>query len=1438
MEAIGLNPIRLDAIGIDPIRLNAIRLGVPGASSGSNRPYIDPDVLASLVAVCICDGKSNNDPDRAIIKNLVDPDNPFVVSNAAYTKGSGYADKDSPYYGALVTDGVDDLITSTKTVQEMLGGSTEVTVVSMIHQIELNSTHGKAFTNCIVATNSTTSYVRSQSNAAGKTGIYGYTYNSATQLLINNILGDKNDYEKLLADASNVLSDSEFYVASSKASTNTFSKVAWYWTFISKKSLTSDQINQVIAYYNLDKYVKPDIYYDVKKQGLSNNTPDADWYLKDFSGNGRDMQLYNFAKKLGSGIGKYNEDFKTWYQITNGTAIISHDKLRVNKVSDINGGNFIAWKQNDIKAFKARITGVPKDTNILYLYSREGSARESIAIDTDGEYDLPYSHSYTSGVGFAINSNFPREIYIGVTIEQIPDYEGALVTDAVTDYGKAENLPIYKDYTVVADREIVDGLINNADGGVATRGTHYDLGAFCFDYKDGVYSFGATNGYADRVKPNRFISYMSKYIHNGITTPVGDAVDNNPLCIAKLGSSIDRYSKLALWSFLLFPYSLSEFLLERQLKRYKLGTLHPDMVEVRPIINSTGKYFRIEYRNGQGGLIQPGSYLPVGSILRISVVLNNNWDEVSSLIVNGVDIPKSSYSNNNFWIYDATVTKSPQKIDITIDEYIRYEDIVQPYPYIVKIRNNDGYIYTYGDKLKVGSEIIRGKVINLLPELYSVANGIFLNGQQITNSEATVVVSKNMVFSHGGNTYLKANEPNCIADPQRLSIPNSSYKILGYIPDISGHGNHLKINNSAYAGMSGANGYVENFTTWGVYSGIILTDSTIKTNSDFKPANSWVGYKGANTRLNSFSVNITGIPKEGILSFRVNADTYIELSNGRNDLSFDDLLISVSSGFRITKGSNLDWSNLVIQQIGEYEGSFRLDGVEDFITIPTLASGAKQVLMKVNTQNMNGVLYDQRKSSGSPWYFAVYNTTEADSVAYAARNTNGKTYIDGVLNANITCQQLLNITHNLTVTNNGANEQNTQSPVIGASRSAAANFSKMALFTFMSFDEISSEDEIKELNDIVGIEGGYVESPDYYFDSFGKSNVLADDIDFKELGLNNTRSMILDKSIEGLEAIEHYKNTGSVVNLALRRLSLNNFAFNEESGFGGWLGINPSSTNFNYAGNSTINNWSRGGTFVKGLNRNSGPGCGYALAKWFDDVNHILKFKVKITGLTDTDELYICQYNISPTLGQKLSNGINEVTLDLSASIEPTYRYVSFRYPPLTNDVDFEFLYEYQNGLVSDGVEDNLKNTSMPVLTDYTWIMKRKRLNDKSSTTLCYKGAGGTNGAFLFEFIEGGNGTRNFGNTNAGITFPDLISWQTKSSYNGKDITVGSATDGNALHIFMGSNSYPYYTKAVFYKAMLYSKTIDQLSINMLKNLFAKDELIDVNNPIFKKEEL
>mgnify|MGYP000490317532 FL=1 len=74
------------------------------------------------------------------------------------------------YEGAFVTDGVDDLITSTKTVQEM-GITDEITVVSMIHKISSDNN----WTNLIGELKEDHTFVANRATNTDKTGIYGYT---------------------------------------------------------------------------------------------------------------------------------------------------------------------------------------------------------------------------------------------------------------------------------------------------------------------------------------------------------------------------------------------------------------------------------------------------------------------------------------------------------------------------------------------------------------------------------------------------------------------------------------------------------------------------------------------------------------------------------------------------------------------------------------------------------------------------------------------------------------------------------------------------------------------------------------------------------------------------------------------------------------------------------------------------------------------------------------------------------------------------------------------------------------------------------------------------------------------------------------------------------------------------------------------------------------
>lgn len=836
-------------------------------------------------------------------------------------------------------------------------------------------------------------------------------------------------------------------------------------------------------------------------------------------------------------------------------------------------------------------------------------------------------------------------------------------------------------------------------------------------------------------------------------------------------------------------------------------------VQWNPVVESNAEYQVVDcYIDTLPAVV--GNYYPINSKLRIAVTTKGAADEVTSLTVNGVSLGTPSIRGNRFTFNGTLPDKSPQNINIAIDEYIRFEDIVQAYPLFFEFTDENGNLISWGGKAKVGSTITRTKGVayaNLLESLYTVTNPR-LNGVPLASAEH--VVEKQMVFTCTA-TWKLSNEPNCILSNQILPIPNSSYKYLGHQPDLSGHGNHGVFNNFEFAGMSGANGYVENFTTWGVYSGIILTDSTIKTNSNFNPANSWVAYKGANTILNSFSVNITGIPEGGILNFRVNADTFIELSNGRNDLSFDNILITVSSGFRITKGVNLDWSNLVIQQIGEYEGAICFNGVNNCMTIPTLKHGAKQVLLKVNwhlNSNNSGIVYDQRLSSGLlPQNMIISLSADSGNIeerlAYMNEGRADVTYIDGVLNKNITVAQLQGITHNITQCNSAVTVSNSHSPVLGAlaiNQTLLKYCAQMALFAFMSFPEISPEEEIKDLNDIVGIAGGYVEKPEYYWDCFGKTN---DDPD--------------------RDAI-----TEQVSKDVANALSVKNADFKLDSGFGKYE-VDFLDTSIWNSSNSTI-------TSSKIDCKNA---ISHIMLLYYNVGNKeypdIPSFKIIKTG-ADIDYSYIDETGFPRSV--RIVDGVNVLPASHNTLYSGSGRFCGFGNPGIGNSVTITQIPEYQNGFVFNGKTAYLENLNILAITDFTAIAKRVWANKDNPMNECFihKGVVSTpisESAFMLEY-EITNDTYYRSASFGGyinverVNRPENITYQTTESYNGIPIIKGSGIDTKGLVIGAVTNNY---WKGIFYKLMLYSKTIDMLSINALKNLFALDILIDINHPIFKK---
>ena len=1083
-----LNRLSLNVVGLNRIGLNQIGSPSRGSSSGTDRPYIDPEVLASLKAVCICYGKSNDDPDRAVVKNLVDPDNPFVISNAAYDKMSSYGgyefakfdntldwyntegndsvvvvsrnghsitlkrltgpnfwyfqnstfrglisnvipfkvnsnknitviwdvhglsisegkDKsvrvqelvlnpnednytnlktlneeelaqidistNSLYYllwfdlstlavdeevtiemlplfeGAFVTDGIDDLITSTKTVQEMLGGSNEITVVSMIHQVK-DSSNNVSFTNYIRG--SANGYFRNIVNNYDKTGIYGYTSSDLMALsVVNNILGDKNDYTSNGDNRDSIINGNfsvQGYSYNDGNNTGDFSSVAWYWTIIANKVLTTDQINQVIAYFNLDRTLKSDIYCNIAKQGITNeNHAEFGDKLIDFSGNGRDIQLNNIAWDGDSGIGKYN--YPNWKV----TATIANTYSTIVNYPTVNG------------TYSINVNGVSELMQSIGLHLEIKYTTSTGIIYNDIKQDGVYSYILPDGAtdltlrfgGIPGIVNEPCNI----TITQIPSHAGALYLDGINDFGKVTGMPVYKDYTVVTDREIFANI-----GAISSKNNPR---AFVETAGNSVYSFGqATSGL--KFISTRSISYLSKYSYCGQSITAGAAEDGTDMWLGTIRDNDTRFFNGAIYSLMTFPYSMSEFLIERQLKKHKLGTLYPDMVEWRPIIKSNVEYASISYllRIPGQGTVTPviGQYYPILSTdtSLVVYVATNGVDEVANLTINGQEPTSSSIHVDGRFKFEFPFNNSPQKINITIDEYIRYEDIVQPYPSFVKLENLDRtYTYTWGDKLKVGDTIRYNSSVNLLEGAYTLKGQLECNGVYVYDNNQYITVAKEMIFAWTNSPIwsIDDNEPKCILSPRLLRIPNSSYKILGYIPDISGHGNHGKINNSAYAEGSGVN----------------------------------------------------------------------------------------------------------------EDGSYQFDGVDDFITIPTTVGG-KQVLMKVNWQSIAGtaILYDQRTNGGFAIFNRDFDTNENKVPAYRAKNIGGSTYIDGILNKYIYASELKNITHNIVELHDPKLNIGTLNPKIGSSY-LNSNYTQMSLYDFMLFDEISTDDKIKELNKYVGIEG-------------------------------------------------------------------------------------------------------------------------------------------------------------------------------------------------------------------------------------------------------------------------------------------------------------------------------------------------------------------------------
>lgn len=161
---------------------------------------------------------------------------------------------------------------------------------------------------------------------------------------------------------------------------------------------------------------------------------------------GEILTAYNFGWSLGSGYGLFKENYLTYRKIEN-VFVTDYHSVTIMNFVPANTWMLFKYGTEHLNATRVRVTGLTASNQLAYGYSpTNDGARVLMAIPSDGEYDLPESVVNTTSynVGFIVQNALTKN----VTIEQIPEYEGAIVTDGIDDYLKLDKVG-YKIGTVI-----------------------------------------------------------------------------------------------------------------------------------------------------------------------------------------------------------------------------------------------------------------------------------------------------------------------------------------------------------------------------------------------------------------------------------------------------------------------------------------------------------------------------------------------------------------------------------------------------------------------------------------------------------------------------------------------------------------------------------------------------------------------------------------------------------------------------------------------------------------------------------------------------------------------------------------------------------------------------------------------------------------------------
>ena len=396
------------------------------------------------------------------------------MKNFAWKEGSGISDI---YPGALVFDGVDDYGVCDNF--PILTKEKGYTVVALRQYLVEKST---AYLTANGDSISNTSFIFEGNN-------YKDTWNfgRATTIQASRILATQTskqyDGVKLNigtnAEGSNLLQVGKW--------SKSYSNVAiWELVFLDHDA-TEEELTKIKDYFvKTYPWLFPDQAWTVV--GKTNEDTDRAT-ITNITGNGNDLVLSNFGFAEGSGYGLYKQNFSK-IQWTSPSASVevtkTNSSFNITEVKEIVIQLYYLSEINEVAftvpSIKVRVVGLTDGQSVNYRYFVDGVINYFL-ISSDGIYDLPAFEFLAKGdyYGFEFTK---IQSSCNITIEQIPEYEGYLVTDGVDDEVRSAAFTLNEDWTIVGNWEFITN--ENKNAGLTKVYSFYlynrDYGIFVYKY--------------------------------------------------------------------------------------------------------------------------------------------------------------------------------------------------------------------------------------------------------------------------------------------------------------------------------------------------------------------------------------------------------------------------------------------------------------------------------------------------------------------------------------------------------------------------------------------------------------------------------------------------------------------------------------------------------------------------------------------------------------------------------------------------------------------------------------------------------------------------------------------------------------------------------------------------------------------------------------------